>query len=144
MKTIQPRKKFLRTVAGTAAIVSIPITAWALSGSTLEVSQWGEIGYHPLYSGSNYSSFLLLVGYNNNAPSGAYMYNSMAVGSNLNIYDENSVVIGTWNEDTTGDEAFVIGNGDSSSSASNSFVVLKDGAIQMERQGDIEMGIYGN
>lgn len=127
------------------AVASVPVTVLAnYLGSYFTADSFGIIGasYSSSSSSSSSSLGLLVVGSGNYFSSGN-AHNSMVVGASCNLYDSNSVVFGKWNANTGGDEAFVIGNG-SYGAPANSFVVLKNGTIRINRQGDIEMGIYGN
>ena len=121
------------------AVLSIPATVWAvLTDSAMDISYWGSIGWN--YTSSLTSGTELLVGAGNWRMN--LTTNTMAVGSNLIIYDDNSVVIGTWNQDTGGDEQFIVGNGTYGHPA-NSLEVYKDGTVKINRQGDIPMGKFG-
>lgn len=111
--------------------------AASLTGDDLTVYSWGVFGSASLSSAA-YNS-VSVGGYNT-----IDFDESLAVGKSVHAYDANSVVIGMWNKDTGGNELFVIGKG-TSSVKSNAFEVFDDGSVCIPvRQGDIDMGVFGN
>lgn len=144
MKTGNLMPKWARVSIAVVALASVPATVLAeLYDEFFSIDKLGVIGNSWVSSSSSIGSYLgLLVVGNGNYYDVETSGNSMIVGESCNIYDNNSVVIGKWNADTGGDEAFVIGNGNYTT-PSNSLVVLKDGTVRIAPQGDVEMGIYG-
>ena len=74
--------------------------------------------------------------------------NAILLGNHLRASGENSTVIGSYNSQNPqnhnfAEEAFAIGIGTSDESRRTPFVILDDGAIIIERQGDISMGVFG-
>lgn len=156
MKADSKRGSWKRKFVGLIAVASIPVTAYAVIDTMGYFSGWVAVGS----SGMSGTSPLLAVGTGNSftwtpsPPSNVFI-----AGSYLMSYDDNSTVIGQWNADTGGDEAFVIGNGTGSGDKKNSLEVYKNGdviipnaleihedgtVIISQAQGDIDMGAFGN
>lgn len=119
------------------AVVSVPVTVFAgyYADNEFRISGYGVIGDYSYSSSSSSSSYysylgLLAVGnYHNYNLSNAN--GSLLVGSYCNLYDPYSVVIGSWNKDTTNDERFVIGNGVSSNTKRNVMEIYKNGTVKI-------------
>lgn len=137
MKTDKSKGSWIRKLVGLAAIISIPVSAFAVVYDTHGYFQdWLGIGS----GGASGQNHALTVGFGNNHWAG----NTMTAGSYLITYDENSTVVGQWNIDTGGDEAFVVGNGTGSGDKRNALEVYKNGDVIVPKaQGDIDMGIFG-
>jgi hypothetical protein len=138
-------------LAAFVALASVPLTAYAIYDSYGEFYNYVSVGYNSSSSSSSSSSNngVLLVGYYNamaSSSGSSSSSGSMAVGSYNVIYDRGSVVIGTWNKNTNGDELLILGNG-TYSVPSNAMEVFKNGnvnvqgAITCAAGGDIPM--YG-
>ena len=116
------KTKYLHCIA---AILAAPATLNALSDYYFSISQWGCIG-----SGSyNYGVGTLAVGWNNYIHYD--VYNSAAVGSVLQVYNSNSMVVGKYNQATIPPASFVVGNGTHNYSRSNALEVFVDGKVNM-------------
>lgn len=132
-----------------AALMSVPVTAFAFTDYYGQISNYLVVGSSNYYvsssSSSSYNMYgILLIGtYCGVTSTNSSMSNAAAVGSYNIIYDSNSMVVGSWNKDTGGDELFILGNG-SYSAPSNAMEVFKNGKIRILRQGDISMGAYSN
>jgi hypothetical protein len=150
MKKTLFKMNFSRSgVAAFLAIVSVPVTAYALYDSHAELYNYASIGSNAVYgsySSYSYAGLLFVGNYNAVSTGGAQIKNAMAVGSYNIIYDSDSAIIGKWNKNTLGDELLVLGNG-VSGAPSNALEVFKNGnmnvqgAITCAPGGDIPM--YG-
>lgn len=133
-------KKRMKWAAGLAAILAIPavVVAVGVTGSTLTVYNWGSFGYNS--AGSNIPA--VAVGSGNTWHYSAS--GSLTVGTSLIAHDSNSLVVGTWNEDTGGEEAFVVGIGTSSTAQANALEITTDGRIRIPNgQNGISLGEFG-
>lgn len=123
------------------ALAGVPLTLWAagLTGSDITVTTWGLFG---TYNYVGYSNSSVAVGTSNTNYDAD---NSLLVGSNLIAYDDNSLVVGKWNEDTGGQELFVAAIGTDYSNKKNAFEVTAEGRVRIpEVQGELSLGDYGN
>ena len=105
------------------ALVAAPATLNALSDYYFNIVYYGSIG------SSNYASGTgsLAVGTNNNI---SYSSNSSAaIGTSLQVYNANSLVVGAYNVPTVG-AAFIVGIG-SSTTRNNAMEVMTDGTVKI-------------
>ncbi len=130
-------KKRIKWAAGLIAILGIPAVVVAVGDSTLTVYNWGSFGYNS--GGSNTPS--VAVGSGNTWHYSAS--GTLTVGTSLIAHDSNSLVVGTWNEDTSDDEAFVVGIG-TYNDQTNALEVFADGRIRIPNgQNGIALGEFG-
>lgn len=106
------------------ALVAAPATLNALSDYYFNIVYYGSIGP------SNYASGTgsLAVGSNNNI-SYSSSSSSAAIGTALQVYNANSLVVGAYNVPTAG-AAFIVGNG-SSTTRNNAMEVMTDGTVKI-------------
>ena len=132
-------KEQLKAWGAAAALASIPLTVMAagISDSELSIVEYGLFGQT---SNSSTSGVAVAIGTNidwSGTP-------TLAVGSDLNSYDANSLVVGHWNKNSQSDELFVVGKG-SSGAEENAFVINAAGEVKAPvAQGDVPMGIFAN
>lgn len=129
-------------IFGIAALISsIPLTLFAYTDTYFYATSYlysiGYIeGYKYISAGSanfvgNSSYMIGFVGNSNTTNSG--VSRAMAVGYGLVVRDSDSLVAGTWNSDSGGDELLILGNG-SYGVPSNALEVFKNG----------NMNVYGS
>ena len=126
---------------GIIVLLGIPLVIKAadISGDHLHINYWGLFGS----SWTGNSQVNVAIGDYNTW--GTSVQNSLTVGSNLKAYDSSSLVVGTWNEDTTGAKLFVIGRGTGSQAKANALEVHRNGTvIAIEDQGDIPTGDFSS
>ena len=129
-------KPYRKALVTAAVFLTIPMTLYALSGSSLSISNWGTFGCGNSVSG--WSS--VAIGTNNQVHGGR----SLAVGYGLTVNSSqiNATVIGK-NNIPQNNALFIIGMGGSPSSKANALEVYDDGTVLLPiHQGDINMGIY--
>ncbi len=141
MKFLKSKRLYL-----VAALLALPATLNALSDYYLNIENYGSIGSSN-NTGSGWAN--LAVGWNHLfSNSSSY---SAAIGTNLRVNNNASLVVGKNNADTTSPAHFVVGNGDTASARANALEVLANGTVnipgtaiigKVPERGGISMGIY--
>lgn len=132
--------KFLCRLLPSLALLSVPLTVWALTDTTISISSWGSIGSN--YSTSGTGGVLMVGNYGSNA--GLY-YGTISgyacVGASSSI--SSSTTVGRYNV-VVSDPLFVVGCGWSGTTR-NALEIYSDGRVKVpNRQADVLMGGFGN
>ena len=141
MKYLKSKRLYL-----VAALLGIPLTLNALSDYYLNIESYGSIGSSN-NTGSGWAN--LAVGWNHLfSNSSSY---SAAIGTNLKVNNNASLVVGKNNALTASPAHFIVGNGASASAPSNALEVLANGTVnipgtanigKVPERGGISMGSY--
>ena len=141
MKFLKSKRLYL-----VAALLGIPLTLNALDGSYLYIENYGSIGSSN-NTGSGWAN--LAVGWNHLfSNSSSY---SAAIGTNLRVNNNASLVVGKNNALTATPAHFIVGKGASPSDPSNALEVLANGTVnipgianigKVPARGGISMGRY--
>ena len=131
--------KMKRTL-GLLTFLAIPTVLFAVTvyDSDLTAWSWGEFGTNDTNNGDSW------VAVGNGNTRGANSQSTLAVGDSLTAYDDNSLVVGTWNSDTQKNETFIVGIGQGAGQEKNAFEVFTDGKIRIPNgQNAIPLDGYG-
>ena len=127
--TNQENNRWRWRALAVAALLGVPVTVFALSGNDAEISYYGWFGAPD--SSTLGTGTALAIG-----PTASWDTSKSGlavVGSNMNGYDSNSLVVGTMNKHTGGSgDAFVVGMGVGTTDE-NALEVHKDGTVRLGR-----------
>lgn len=136
------KRKWLFLILGAALGVPVTVLAISVSGNDLDIDSYGLFGGA---TGPGNGGAALAVGYT--AQWDSTKDGMAAVGSNVNAYDSNSMVVGYWNKQTGGSgDAFVVGYG-TSTEPKNAVEVHSDGTVRIgeaQHESAASMGGFGD